>query len=72
MFKCDFIFIKKITIYRNLTLTIPVFLFLTYYQDPDPHSFSKLDPESHSDKKLDLDLQVNRIRNTVLNKCVRM
>jgi hypothetical protein len=30
-------------------------LFLTYIQDPDQHSFEKLDPGPHSPKKLDPD-----------------
>jgi hypothetical protein len=30
-------------------------LFLTYIQDPDPHSCEKLDPDPHSCEKLDPD-----------------
>jgi hypothetical protein len=34
-------------------LTSAKFLFLTYIQDTDPHSFSKLDPDPHSPEKPD-------------------
>jgi hypothetical protein len=45
--------------YKNVYITLVVVwqncLFLTYIQDPDPHSFEKLDsdPDPHSPKKLD-------------------
>jgi hypothetical protein len=29
----------------NIFFTLTTFLLLTYIQDPDPHSFSKLDPD---------------------------
>jgi hypothetical protein len=39
----------------NIIFYFDKILFLTYIQDPDPHSFSKMDPDPHSPEKLDPD-----------------